>query len=375
MKLNKKKIVTIVAVIILLAVVFKLGVAVGKNENKLSLIQNIIENTFPLEYDGEYVEDTAAKCMVMALNDPYSVYMDKEEGPYFLEEIEGSYKGIGVTIEYNSEDEAAVIKEVMPDTPADKAGVEKGDILLSVDGRKVTNESYNDLVYYIKGIGNDAPSDDTEMEFEFKRDSQVFNKKIKRSTFTATPVSMETVESENHDGIAYISLSEFSTESAKELSKVLNNIKDEKGIILDLRNNGGGSVTALLDIAELILPKGTLFYSIDAKGDKTTYEIKDDDYIDLPLILLVNENTASASEVLTAAVKEGKRGLVIGKTTYGKGLVQGIIPFPDGSLLKLTVEKYYTAGGEYINEVGITPDIVIDDDEKQLDRAIEELSK
>ncbi len=373
MKLKKKTVVLVLVIIILMLTSFKLGNFVGRNENKLTFIQSIIENTFPLEYDREYIEDVAAKCMVMALEDPYSVYMDKKEGKSFLEEIEGTYKGIGVTIGYDGKNKNAVIQDILPDTPAEKAGLKKGDILVSVDDLEMSEETYERIIYYIKGMDEASPDDETEMEFTFKRGKETFKVNMKREKFTGKPVSVEDIES--NPGIALITLSEFSTESAREFKETVEKIKDKKGIILDLRNNGGGSVTSLLDIAECILPKGTLFYSLDAKGDKTTYEIKDNDYIDLPLVLLVNENTASASEVLTSAVKEKGRGLVIGTTTYGKGLVQGIITFPDGSLLKLTVEKYYTAGGKYINEVGITPDIVIEDDEKQLDRAIEELSK
>ncbi len=357
--------------IVLAFVIFALGVRVGRLDNKLSLIRYVIENNFPLEYDGEYIDDVAAKCMVMALNDPYSSYFDKKEGKYFLEEIEGSYKGIGVTIKYDSENENAVINDILPDTPADRAGLKKGDILLSVDGIEMTIESYERIIYYIKGLDEESPDDETEMEFIFKRGEETLNIRMKREEFTGNPVKAEKIE--NNPDILYISLSEFSTESAKEFREVIKNIKDEKGIILDLRNNGGGSVTALLDIAECILPEGTLFYSLDANGDKTVYEIKDDEYMDLPLVLLVNEGTASASEVLTSAVKEKGRGLVIGTTTYGKGLVQGIIPFPDGSVLKLTVEKYYTSEGNYINEVGIAPDIIIEDEDAQLKRAIEEL--
>ncbi len=373
--MKMKKTLKILLVVILIISAFWLGLGMGQSKSKLSLIQSMIENNFPLEYDEDYVEDMAAKFMVMALDDPYSSYFDKNEGPYFLEELEGAYKGIGITIAYNYETDEALVDEVLPDTPAHKAGVLPGDILLSVDGKEVTYESYDSLIYYIKGIGDEAPDDKTEMEFEFKRNSETYKTKMKRAVFTAAPVEMEKIEDERYSDIAYIKLSEFSTESAKEFSQVMENIKDEKGIILDLRDNGGGSVTSLLDIAELILPEGTLFYSEDAKGKRTYYEIEDNEYNDLPLVLLVNENTASASEVLTSAVKDKERGLVIGTTTYGKGLVQGIITFRDGSLLKLTVEKYYTSKGEYINEIGITPDIIIEDSDEQLKRALEEIKK
>ncbi|MDO5478437.1 MAG: S41 family peptidase [Clostridia bacterium] len=347
---------------------FSIGKTVGSNSGKLARIENLIEFFFPMEYDEKKMEDMAAKFMVMALEDPYSEYLTEEESIIFSEAMEGAYKGIGITMFYDEETGYVTVTEVAEDSPADVAGIEAGDLLLYVDDIEFTYENYDRVFYYIKGISEEAPEDETEMKIVVKRDNNELEFGVKR-----TKLSYNAVDMEEEDGILHIVLKEFSETSAADFEEKIASFDDVKGIILDIRDNGGGELESLIRIAEQLLPEGMLLITEDASENRCEYKIEDNEYYDVPLAVLVNENTASASEVLAAAIKERERGILIGKTTYGKGLVQGVLPLGDGSMLKLTIEKYYTAGGNYINEIGVVPDIEADGDE--LDKAKEYISE
>ncbi len=365
MKKTRKFILYAVVIILALTAAFSLGRFVGKYSGKMGTVERLIEYFYPLEYDKEYIEDMAAKFMVMALEDPYSEYMTKEETDIFLESILGEYKGIGLTMLYDEESGKIAVTDVEEGGPAHVAGVKVGDILLEVDGIEFNYENYDRVYYYIKGLSEEAPDDDTEMKLTVSRENTELEFMLKR-----TMILYESVTSEENDGILYIKLTEFSENSALKFEEELSKYENIKGIILDLNDNGGGDIDSLIQIAELLLPKGLLLETENAIGEKKKYKISDDEYYDAPLAVLVNENTASASEVLSAAIKERGRGILVGETTYGKGLVQGIFPLGDGSALRLTIEKYYTAGGNYINEKGIEPDIKAQGEE-QLEKARE----
>ncbi len=364
----KKLYLTVLLIVALIVSVsaFLIGLRIGKGNNKLGAMLDIIEEYFALEYDEENIEDMAAKFMVYALEDPYSEYMTAEESAVFFETLEGEYKGIGTVIELDSEKDIISFREVEEGGPADTAGIKPGDILLSVDNIQANSENYDRIFYYIKGISDEAPEDDEAMMFKVLRGETELELSLKRKM-----LEYENVEHELIDGILYIKLREFSGNAPEKMEEALLIQEDFQGIILDLRDNGGGNLDTLMEIAEMILPEGLLLTTENADGKRIEYTVNDNDYCDLPLVVLVNGNTASASEVLTAAIKEGERGTVVGSTTFGKGLVQAIIPFFDGSTLRLTVEKYYTSGGNYINEEGIKPDIEIEDEEKQLETAFE----
>lgn len=351
---------------------FSLGKAVGTYSSKTEKIKKLIEYFFPFEYDEVLVEDAAARFMVMALNDPYSVYMSKEETEIFEESINGEYKGIGITMLYDEEKDCIFVTDVAEGSPAYTAGVKAGDIPLSVDELAINYENYDRVYYYIKGISAEAPSDNTPMELKVKRGQEELSFMVKR-----TELLYESVTAKEEDGILYIKLTEFSKNSAVKFKEEIEKHSDAKGIILDLNDNGGGDLDSLIEIAELLLPEGVLLITEEKDGARYEYNIKDNEYCDAPLVVLVNGNTASASEVLAAAVKERDRGILVGETTYGKGLVQAIFPMGDGSAVRLTVEKYYTAGGNYINGVGVEPDVQAED-EVQIERAreyIEEILK
>ena len=334
---------------------------------KLEVIRSLIDSYFVLDYDIEDIEDVAAKYMVSELKDPHSEYMTAEESEIFDEAMEGYYKGIGMTIGYNEETKEMYIEALQEGGPADAAGMKAWDVLLKVDELDITYESYDKVFYYIKGVSEDAPDDDTAMNFIVKRNNEELEFSVKRAE-----LKYDNIDYENNDGILYIKLLEFTGDVAEEMENILKKQEEIKGIVLDLRDNPGGDLDILIDIADMYLPKGVILLTTeDASGEKTEYKIKDDKYYDVPLAVLTNGDSASASEVFASCIKENDRGVLIGETTYGKGLVQTIIPLGDGSALKLTIEKYYTSKGNYINGVGVEPDIVIEDYDKQKEAAFD----
>ncbi len=335
------------------------------SSSKLLTISKTIEDHYALDFDKEKATDYAAWAYAESLGDPYTEYFNSEEFRLFNDSINSVYHGLGVTIDYSSG--SALITDVAEDSSAEKAGILPGDILVSVDGRVITEENYGDVVNYIRGYSEDAVSDDTEMEFTVSRGGEESVYRIKRSSFHIPPVAHSVTD----EGVLYVTLSVFSDESAKEFSELMGELNGSiSAIILDLRNNGGGQVSSLITIASELMPEGPLFSSVNAKGKTTEYKITDNNYSAVPLAVLVNGESASASEILSAAIKQSGRGVLIGTTTYGKGLVQTIITFGDGSALKYTDAKYYTYDGSYINEVGVEPDITVEGESEQYDEAL-----
>lgn len=333
--------------------------------SKLLKITDTIEKHYALDYDKKSAEDSAAYAYIESLGDPYSTYFSKEDFTMFNDNMHSVYHGIGVTIDFSSSD--AVITFVAEGSAAENAGITEGDILLSVDGRALTHENYSDIVSYIRGYASDSVSDDTAMQFEILRDDKTLSFSVKRDTFHYDPVTYTTTE----DGILCLSLAIFSDESATELHDAINQTEGNiSGVILDIRDNGGGDVQSLLSIASEFMPEGHLFSSVDSSGKTHSYKIKDNAYIAVPMVVLVNENSASASEILSSAIKESGRGVLIGTETYGKGLVQSILKFGDGSALKYTESVYYTYGGTDINGVGVEPDIYVEGNDEQYDAAL-----
>lgn len=356
----------------LLAAVCVLSFGVGKlsviRSSKLTMLEHMIDEYFPLDYDKEASTDLAAYAYTSALGDPYTEYFTAEDYAEFNRSLSSVYKGIGVTIDYSSG--SPVITEIYRDSPAAKAGIAVGDILLSVDSLSLNEETYNDVIYYITGASENSPEDGKSMHFTFMRDGKSFECNMARSEYSVPEVTSQMLDG----NIFYISLSSFTESSAEKFTEAMTKAENASALIIDLRDNPGGLVTSLMDISTLIMPEGLVFSSVDASEKKEEYKIDDNDYCSLPLAVLINGNSASASEIFSSAVKESGRGTLIGNTTYGKGLVQVLIPFDDGSALKLTEAKYYTRNGNYINDIGISPDIKIDGWDEQLNAAIDFLN-
>ena len=294
-----------------------------------------------------------------SLDDPYSTYYTAEEFKSVQESNNGSYCGIGVQVSQNVHTGTITVIKVFKGSPAAKAGMLPGDVITAVGDVSASGMDLGLLVSdHIKGeegtevsITVYRESDDAEVELTMKR----------------AIVENPTVEYDMlEEKIGYISLSSFEEVSAHQFQTAVDDLvnKGAKGLIVDLRNNGGGVVSAAEAIADYMLPDGKKVVSFKGKGVKdSTYESKDGHQVDVPIVLLVNGQSASASEVLTGALKDNDWATVVGTKTFGKGIAQGVFPMPDGSAMKLTTTYYYVPSGECIHEVGIEPDVEVELDE------------
>ncbi|MGM9535844.1 MAG: S41 family peptidase, partial [Intestinibacter sp.] len=255
-----------------------------------------------------------------------------------------------------------VVQSVIKNYPAEKSGLKAGDIILKVDGEAVKASESTKASSKIKGKAG------TSVVLTIKRGDKTFDVTVKREEIIVESVKSEVKE----DDIGYIQITSFDKNTYNEFKEHMSSLqkKNVKSLIIDLRDNPGGLLDVCVDIADYLLGEGTIVYTKDNKGD-TQYYKSDADKIDLPIVVLINENSASASEILTAAIVDNKAGIAVGTTSYGKGLVQSVKEFKDGTGYKLTTAQYYTPNGDYINKQGIKPDIEEKDTNKQLDRAIE----
>ena len=265
----------------------------------------------------------------------------------------------------NDEDNV-VVKSVIKDYPAEKSGLKSGDIILKVDCEEVKYSQSSLAASKIKGKAG------TSVVLTIKRGNKQFDVTVKREEIVVASVKSEVKD----DNIGYVQITSFDKNTYKEFKQAVSSLqkKNVKSLIIDLRDNPGGLLDVCVDIADYLLGEGTIVYTKDNNGD-TQYYKSDEKKVDLPIVVLINENSASASEILTAAIVDNKAGIAVGTTSYGKGLVQSVREFNDGTGYKLTTAQYYTPNGNYINKQGIKPNIVEKNKEKQLDRAIEYIKK
>ncbi|MGE5632646.1 MAG: S41 family peptidase [Caulobacteraceae bacterium] len=324
-----------------------------KNISKFNQVREILKQDFYQNIDENKLLEGAISGLVESLKDPYTVYFNKDEMKAFMEKSQGSYVGIGVTV---SVDENGLLTVIEPfeNSPAESAGIKKGDKIVKVNDKDVTEiRDENMIISMIKGKENTKvkitvyrPDEKRYLQFD------IIRKRIRASN----------IKSDIFDGeIGYIKLVMFDAEIAKyfknDLNKMLN--KGIKGLVIDLRDNPGGSYEQVIEIADSLLPEGIIVYTEDRNGNKNTRK-SDKRYVDLPLVILTNGNSASASEILAGAIKDHARGKIVGTRTFGKGLVQELKMLDDGSGLKVTVSRYFTPSGVCIHGSGIEPDIVID---------------
>ncbi len=298
-------------------------------------------------------EEQLIKGMVNSLSDPYTVFMNPEETKLLQEEVKGEYAGIGVVIKFDENTKYPVISTVFKGSPAEKAGLLVGDMIVKVNDKSTYNLSLDEVAALVKGkIG-------TEVTLLIKRNNEEITFKIIREK-----INIPLVEKKYYDNgkIGYVSIFMFSQGLGDEFNSVLNEFKKMgvSGIILDLRGNPGGLLDECEKVASEILPSGVLLYTKDRSGNLTPLTFTGHK-LNIPLVVLVDGGTASASEILTGAIKFYKVGTVIGEKTFGKGVIQQIFPLPYGNSIKITVEEYLLPNKESINKVGITPDIEIKD--------------
>ncbi len=329
---------------------------------KINYIQELIDTyyLFDEEVEREDPIDWMYIGYVASLQDPYSSYYTEKEYQSLIESTEGEYCGIGVMVSQNVYTGLVTVVKVFKDAPADVAGMLPGDIITAVEGMEISGMDLSLVVSdHIKG------EEGTEVTLTVYRESIDDYVDL---TMTRRIVQNPTVEYEMlEEKIGYIALSSFEDVSSAQFIGAVDALEAQgmEGLIVDLRNNGGGVVNAAEDIADYLLPDGKTVVSFKGKGVKdSTYVSQDGHELDVPLVVLVNGQSASASEVLTGALKDHGIATVVGTNTFGKGIAQGIFPLPDGSALKLTTAYYYVPSGACIHKEGIEPDVIVELDEE-----------
>ena len=354
------------------------GTAVdAKTVDKLKLLEQYIDYYYYKsdEISKEDMQNGMYKGLVDSLGDVYSCYFTPKEYQSLQQQTTGVYFGIGAYVSKDVESGACVISGVIKDTPAEAAGLMEGDVIYSVEGKEMNGLELEEVVSYIKG------DEGTKVHITIYRNGEPIEMELTRARVTSPTVDSEMKE----NGIGYLQITEFDDVTTAQFEENFASLKEQgmKGLIIDLRSNPGGNVTTVCEIAEKLLPEGLVFYMEDKNGERTEYPCKGADF-DLPLVVLVNEYSASAAEILSGAIKDAGIGKLVGKKTFGKGIVQTVAPLDDGSAIKLTIANYYTRNGNDIHLKGIEPDIEVDMDadaylenkiDTQLEKAIEVLTE
>ena len=347
--------------------------------SKVSYVENIIRENYLRDVEEEALLDGQLRGLVQSLEDPYSQYLTVDEFQSLAEQTSGMYGGIGVIVTPGEDNYITVVSPI-EDTPGDTAGLKTGDKILAVDGVEYTAENMDAAVKVMKGEPN------TNVIITIMRRNNDGSTETKDIEITREIIRLVTVKSHIlDDKIGYIKITSFDEitydDFKADLSELLR--RDVKGLIIDLRNNPGGLLDVCADIADELLGEGVIVYT-ETKDGEREYLRSDKSQTKLPLVVLINGGSASASEILSGAVRDHNRGELIGTTTFGKGVVQRIRQFDDGSGIKLTISEYFTPNGDNIHGIGIEPDIVVElpediegigveyiDDDTQLLKAME----
>lgn len=328
-------------------------------EKKLAVLEKTIQKYFWKEVDEEALEEGLYKGLLDSLNDPYSVYYTREELIELQQDTEGIYYGIGAYISEDVDTGYVQISGIIKGTPAEESNLMQGDYIYKVDGEDMHGKESSYVVGKIKGEEGTFVTITVIREGVAEPiDIQVERRKIENPT-----VEYEMLD----NNMAYIQITEFDLVTSGQFETAYNQAKADgmKGLIIDLRSNPGGNLSTVCDIARMILPKGMIVYTEDKYGKREEYTCNGENEIDVPLVVLTNGYSASASEILAGAVKDYGIGKLVGTTTYGKGIVQKVIDLSDGSAVKLTVSSYFTPGGNNIHGIGIEPDVEVEFDAEQ----------
>jgi len=347
----------------------------------LANFKTIIDKYYLGEVDDEKLLESAIKGYINGLEDPYSEYFNKEEMQDFKEETFGKYTGIGIYMVKDIERNAIRILTPIKDTPAYEANILPGDIITKVDGESYTADTMNEASNKIKGEAG------TKVVLEILREEEILTIEVERKD-----IKLNHVESKKlSNNIGYLKVSTFDSGCSEEFEEKFEELKKSniQSLIIDIRNNGGGIVDEALNIAELITNKDeTLLITVDKNNKEEITKSKKDRKIDMEIVLLINENSASASEILAGILKDHNKAKLVGVKSYGKGVIQELLNLSDGSGLKITTNEYYTPNRNKINEIGIEPDEIIklpeeleklleieESKDNQLQKAIEILKK
>lgn len=322
--------------------------AISKEYSNLPQILNLIDKKSIFKFNDKKAKDAALKAIVASLGDEYSEYLTKKETAAWESYLNGEFSGIGISFQKNDNGEYQVT-EVFKNSPAENAGIKSGDIILKVDGKLY--DTSEEMSEHIRGKNG------TKVEMVLRRDNKEINATMTRETVKEKTVYGKVLD----DGSGYILIKSFEEGTSEEFETELSAFEKQgvKSMIIDLRDNGGGYIDEGIKIADRLLKEGTITYMEDVNGKRKYYN-SDEKATKIKYVVLVNENTASTSEILTAAIKDNKGGKIVGTKTFGKGIVQETTKFKDGSSLKLTVLRYFSPKGKVIHKKGIVPDVKVD---------------
>ena len=353
--------------------------ATNKSEDQahiedMHMLESLLDKNFLFDYEKEDLYEGSLKGMFANLGDPYTQYYSKDEFSKLMETLDGRYKGIGVLVQASKEGFIKVV-QVFDGSPASEAGLKEGDYIIKVEGKEYSADQMEEAVAIMKG------EEDTNVKITVRRmeedgknfediDMDVARRDVKVDTIDESLMEVRDKK------IGYIHIKSFDDVTGEDFEDSYKKLKDAgmEGLVLDLRNNPGGSLDVCLDIADKFLDKGVIVTTEDKNGEVITEE-SDEGKDDIPMTVLVNENSASASEILSGALKDRDRAKIIGKKTFGKGIVQKLFPLDDGSGAKITISEYHTPSGAKINKVGVEPDVEVENTEEALEISKKNFSK
>lgn len=339
-----------------------------------------IKDNYYGELDNEKLVDSAIKGMISAVGDEYTSYSDTDDADNFKQTVSGIYEGIGCTVGVNLDNKIVVV-DMFKDSPAEKAGLKVGDIIIKIDGEDFVGKSSTDMSNYVKSSKN------SKVVLTIIRDEETMELDVERKKIEIPYVSGEVITKDDMK-IGYIDISLFSSTIYDQFKRELEELEKENisGLVIDVRGNSGGYLSGVTDILNLFLKKGDVIYQLESGNKKQIKKDTTKEKRDYPVAVLVNGGSASASEILASVIKESYNGYVVGTKTYGKGTVQQTTTLPDGSMVKYTVQKWLTPNGNWVNEVGVEPTDTVEldisyaenpimENDNQLQKALELVTK
>lgn len=345
--------------------------------NKMNELINYVDEHYLYEVDEEAMEEALYDAIFDSLGDPYSSYYTSEEYQELMESTTGIYSGIGVVVQQDIETGYILVVEPYENGPAYAEGLRAGDLIVAIEGEDIQNVDINLVVKDIKG------EEGTSVNITARRDGKDFDLNITRKTIEIVTVDYEMLE----DKVGYISISSFEGTVAKQFEEAYGELEEQgmTSLVIDIRNNPGGLLDAVVEMLDCFIEEDEMIvYTMDSNGNRQDYVAKNGVSIDIPCVVLINGNSASASEIFAGALQDYDKAHIMGTQSYGKGIVQSILGLEDGSAFKITIEDYYTPNGNNIHGKGITPDEVVELDvdaynndgrDTQLEAAIEYLAQ
>ena len=345
---------------------------------KAKYIEETVKESYTGDIDDDQMEEYMYKGLMASLGDPYSAYYTSEEYEELTTETTGSYEGIGVVMQQDVNTGEVKVVRCYEGAPGEKAGLLPEDVLVEVNGESVSGMELSEVVDKVKNSQDQV----AHLTIAREGESEYLEIDVHLEEVNIPVVQSEMLE----DNIGYIALYEFTEQTEPQYMEAFEALKDQgmERLIIDVRNNPGGLLTSVCDILEDILPEGLIVYTEDKNGEREEYTWAGENELDIPLAVLVNGNSASASEIFAGAIQDYSKGTIVGTTTFGKGIVQSLIPFNDGSAIKTTTAKYYTPSGKCIHGTGIQPDVEVElsegleqetsishEEDNQLQKAIE----